>query len=320
LDTSNIIIDLQNDSRFVLSQTVDLSSLGPLDEWIEAEKLVNYSGRGTPSHIIDNTRKAVARNWPTYKAGEFAGETLVLCGHAPSIGKPEQLKTIRRLTKKGAKVMAANRCHDFLLTKGIDVWAGILLDPIPHVANYIKPRKGVRYYIGSQCDPATFDAFDKPGIEKYIYHALAHDEQLEIIPKELHGMVLPKYGNTVILRAMWLGLAMGFREFHFFGFDSCYENEQSTELHASPKPETIHDKKRVKIPFPLCEQIYYSNGAMIAQAECFEQMVRMIAMDIFMGRLPQFTIQVHGEGMIPDIASAYGLHAKPERNYRYGKC
>jgi hypothetical protein len=319
LDTSNIIIDLQNDSRFVLSQSIDLGQVEP-NGWIEAADFITNVGRGTPAHIIENTRKAVARHWPTFTHGEFAGQALVLCGHAPSIGKPEQLKTIRRLAKKGAKVMAANRCHDFLLSKGINVWAGIVLDPIPHVAKYIKPRKGVRYYVGSQCDLATFDAFDKPVVEKYVYHALAHQEQLDVIPKEQHGMVLPKYGNTVILRALWLGLAMGFREFHFFGVDSCYEDEQSTDLHASSKPEAIHDKKRVKIPFPMGEQIYYSNGAMIAQAECFEQMIRMIASDIFMGRLPTFTIQVHGEGMIPDIASAYGLHAKPERNFRYGKC
>lgn len=313
------VIDLSEIDGFKLNHIVQFNPVP--DQWVEAEKLVSNEGRALPHRVLENTRKAVARGWPTYKHNEFPNGTLVLCGHAPSIGKPEQLRTLRRLVeKKGAKIMAANRCHDFLLTKGIDVWAGILLDPIPHVANYIKPRKGIRYYVGSQCDPLTFDNFEREGVEKYIYHALAHQEQLDVIPKDQHGMVLPKYGNTVILRALWLGLAMGFRDFHFFGVDSCYESEQSTELHASPKPEAIHDKKRVKIPFPLCEQIYYSNGAMIAQAQVFESMIRMIANDIFVGRLPNFTIQVHGEGMIPDIASAYGLHAKQERNFRYGQC
>lgn len=313
-----IFIDLSFDDRFNLTNTLDLQPNGT--QWLDASTLVSNEGRALPFHVVNNTKKAVARNWPTYTHNEFAGETLILCGHAPSIGKPEQLREIRRLVKKGGRVMAANRCHDFLLGKGVDVWAGVLLDPIPHVANYIKPRKGVRYYVGSQCDPGVFDVFDKPGIQKFVYHALAHQEQLDVIPPEQHGMVLPKYGNTVILRALWLGLAMGFRHFHFFGVDSCYETEQSKELHASPKPEAIHDKKRVKIPFPLCEQIYYSNGAMIAQAQVFEAMIRMIASDIFVGRLPEFTIHVHGDGMLPDIASAYGLHARAERNFRYGKC
>lgn len=316
--SSNILIDLSDDSGIVLSNKFVLPP--DLPEWIPAGTFISGQGRATKDRVVDNVKASVARNWPTYKHGEFQDKTLILCGGGPSIGKTEQLKEIRRLVKKGGYVMAANRTHDWLFTKGIDVWAGVLLDPIPHVANYIKPRKGVRYYVGSQCDPKTFDAFEGPGIEKYIYHALAHDEQLEHTPKDQLGQVLPKYGNSVILRAIWLGLAMGFRKFHLFGVDSCYEAEESTSLHAYDKPETIHDKKRVRIPFPLEERTYYSNAAMIMQAEVFEGMIRMIANDIFVGRLPAFTIQVHGYGMIPDIASAYGLHADQKRNFIYGKC
>lgn len=317
-EESGVFIDLNAHLEMSVPVMVDLRQTN--DGWIKSEDLVSTKGRANAEVTIKNMLSAKARGWPMYKAREFMGQTVCLVGGGPSLGKFENLRALRKMAKAGAKIIAVNRTHDFLLSKGIVPWAGMLLDPIANVADYIKPRKGVRYYIGSQCHPLTFDVFDKPDIQKFIYHALAHDEQFEHLTDDERGHMLPKYGNTVLLRAMWLALALGFRELHLWGVDSCYEGEDSLSLHAYHKPETIHDKKRCKIPFPDgTEKIYYSNGAMIAQAQVYEQMIRMMNDMVLKRDLPEFKLRVHGDGIIPDMSSCYGIHADEKRNYQYGR-
>jgi hypothetical protein len=273
-------------------------------------------GRIVPWKMREHVMSAKARNWPGLKLGEFKNETLIICGGGPSIGELEQIKQIRALQKKGGKVLAINRTHDWLFTKGIVPWAGILLDPVPAVANYICPRRGVRYYVGSQCHPDTFSVFDKPDLQKVIWHAASIPELQEWLTPHERIVCVPANGSTCGLRSILLGYLLGFREIHLFGMDSSYpvkDGKIVTEggkpkLHAYSKPEAIHDVREMVIPYPDGEKVYYGNTMMLSQADEFQEFLLVRDRGLESGMLEPHKLYVHGYGVIPDIARFYGLH------------
>lgn len=337
------VLNLTNEDGFRITS----SRAEPLPE----EKLVDFSGQKYTTardlvgasggrildwKLLEHLQSARERNWPMVKVREHVGGTVAVCGSGPSMGNHEILRELRTVQRKGGKVHAINRCHDFLLTKGIKPDSASLLDPIPHVADYIKPRKDVEYFIGFQCHPDTFDVFDKADIQKYIWYCRTSaliDSQLT--PQEL-AYAVPSRTSTNGLRSVMLGYMRGFREFHFFGFDSCYEtyvNDKGVQqialspdgkgkLHAHAKPETVHDVKSTKIVQQsadgnrvVYEKDYFTNSAMLAQADEFTILVDDLRQGIIGGFMDDISIIVHGDGLIPDIACSprYPLHFNRKR-------
>lgn len=317
---------------------IDMAKAITLDgkKYVMARELVGKSGgRVLDWKLVEHLESARERNWPFVRVNEFRGQEVVICGSGPSIGKLENIKKIRALQKKGAKVHAINRCHDFLITKGITPDSASLLDPIPHVASYIKPRKGVDYFIGFQCHPDTFDVFDKPGINHFVWYCRTSnliDSQLT--PKEL-AYAVPSRTSTNGLRSIMLNYMRGFRGYHLFGFDSSYEThldengvEQITlgpdgkgKLHAHAKPEAIHDVKTTKVVQNrgdgtiFYEKDYFCNAAMLAQADEFIKLVDDIREGIRLRTMDDIRFHVYGDGLIPDICCTprYPFHADRTR-------
>ncbi len=312
------------------------------EKFIPARDLVGPSqGRLQNWALLQRIEDSRARNWPFVKVNEFKNATVVICGSGPSVGKPENLRKIRALQKKGAIVHAINRCHDFLCSKGIVPDSASLLDPIPHVATYIKPRRGVDYFIGFQCHPDTFDVFDKLGVNHFIWYARTSkliDAHLN--EKEL-AYAVPSRTSTNGLRSIMLNYMRGCRTFHLFGFDSSYETfvdadgreqialgaDGKGKLHAHAKPETIHDVRTTKIleqdpsgARTIYEKDYFCNSAMLSQADEFSTLIDDIRAGIKTGAMDDIGLHVHGDGLIPDIACSarYPFHADRTRIRKNG--
>lgn len=186
----------------------------------------NGGGRIQDWKLCEHIESSKERGWPMFKRNEFLspkGAEVAICGGGPSLAYPENLRALRALQKRGVKIHAVNRTHDFLFTKGIRVDSAALLDPIPHVRNYIKPRKGVRYYIASQCHPETLDVFE--GFDKRLWHARASGaEEMVLTKEELDGAVASRT-SSVGLRSVVLKMMEGYRHIHMFGFDSSYDRD-----------------------------------------------------------------------------------------------
>lgn len=300
--------------------------------YVTAHDLVGKAaGRLLDWKLLENLESARARDWPFIKINQFKNGAVVICGSGPSIGKMENLRRIRQLQKRGAKVHAINRCHDFLCSKGIIPDSASLLDPIPHVAGYIKPRKGVDYFIGFQCHPDTFDVFETSNIDHFIWYCRTSkilDAQLT--PREL-AYAVPSRTSTNGLRSIMLNYMRGMRTFHLFGFDSSYETELDASgveqiklsddgkgrLHAHAKPETIHDVKTTKVleqdssgERAIYQKDYFTNSAMLSQADEFTSLIDDIRDGVRGGFMDDVFFYVHGDGLIPDIASSgrYPFH------------
>lgn len=299
--------------------------LPPEDGLVPLRDMIPFTkGRASDDRLVAHILGAKLRNWPTFRPFEFHKQTIAICGGGPSLAYT--LPELRAIQRRGGKVMAINRTHDFLLdlpkTHGlpwIKPWAGILLEAIPHAATYMRPTSGVRYYVGSQCHPDTFDAFEKS--EHYIWHAESRPEMLRCLDlKEKQNMV-PAVGSTCGLRAIVFAYMLGFTEIHLFGFDSCYSEYEilngirgadgAPKLHAYHKPEAIHDVKELTVRGweDLGERKYWGNANMLAQADEFQRFCGWRSERLKNRGMDPHDLIVHGFGIIPDMARAFGMHA-----------
>ena len=332
LPRGHVLFGLDADAGFKISgeqfsqATVDLlAAAAPVaGELKPLRQVIPFTeGRAVGWKLIEHLNAAKARHWPTFKPWEFTGQQIAICGGGPSLG--HTLHDLRTLQKGGVKVMAINRTHDFLLdlpkTHGlpwIKPWAGIILEAIPHAANYMRPTAGVRYYVGSQCHPDTFDRFDKR--EHFIWHAASKQEFVDALTPEERKHMVPAIGSTCGLRACVLAYMMGFQSIHLFGFDSCYSEAEikngirgpdgSLKLHSYHKPEAIHDCRMMVVKgwADGKDREYWGNGNMLAQADEFQRLIIWRNDMLKTKRMEPHNLIVHGFGLIPDIARANGLH------------
>lgn len=327
LPQGHALIGLTLDDGFKIkepAETCEPLKFAP-GEMIPIRTVIPYTeGRAVGWKLQEHVLGAKARKWPGIKAFEFNRQSIAICGGGHSLG--ETLHELRNLQRQGCKVMAINRTHDYLLglpqshkVPWIKPWAGILLEPTPNAAGYMKPTPGVRYYVASQCAPETFDKFEKS--EHFIWHAQAKREvQDNLSPEELRVMV-PTMGSTCGMRAIMLAYIMGFTDIHLFGMDSCYDSRKLKNgmneatgypsLHAYHKPETIHDFKELVVRgwSDGSERSYWGNGNMLAQADEFQIFMTQREGRLRAKQMDPHHIIVHGYGILPDMAREYGCHA-----------
>jgi len=114
-------------------------------------------------------------------------------------------------------ICGAGSGYRALLQAGIEPHIAVALDPLPcQAATFEQTSKSTRYYIASQCDPAVFDAL--AGCDVVVWHAG--------VGVDIADLLGPAYkiiggGSTVTLRALSIGMMLGYRDFEFFGFDAC---------------------------------------------------------------------------------------------------
>ncbi|MDX2142998.1 MAG: 6-hydroxymethylpterin diphosphokinase MptE-like protein [Rhodospirillaceae bacterium] len=288
--------------------------LEPLSDLLGARGEDKLAGRIDFAETMARVHAAMARGTPSLATlRDTQSGTLVICGGGPSIGDLDEIKAIRALQKKGAKVWAVNKTHDFLLTKGIVPWACCLLDPMPWVADYVRrPRKDVIYAVASQCDARVFEALK--GFDARMWHA-GVDYFGEGYPTQIlqstyanrDWLVIPG-PTTVGLRSILVGYALGFRDFHLFGLDSSLRGD-ALHAYAKPKPPDAPEGV-VTLRTKAGAQSFRTNAHMARQALDFEETVERIAGMVRERVMAPISIAVHGDGLIPALAECYGWRVK----------
>lgn len=274
----------------------------------------------------NHLRSAYGRGWQQFPYGFRAHDgVLHLVGGGPSL--KDNIKALRRYSQKPKNfVLSVNKTHDFLfdlpkhkLGPPIKSWGAALLDPCAWVKDYITPRPGVQYLIGDQCAPATFDVFEKPELTKWVWRATNPAKDQDIVPK---GMAFVYGGSTVGLRMRTMGYYMGFREIHYWGFDSSAEitpDRPDGKMHGYHKDESVKDRVCVKIMDEKgFEKEFLTNTHMARQADEFTEVFYEWVKQFRTGRAEWIKDVFHGDGLLPTVAARMGLHADPERNFTEG--
>jgi len=227
----------------------------------------------SPEDHQRNIRVNTARAIPviTDYTPEHKGRVNIAAG-GPSLS----VKLLKKRKKKGEYLMCVNGVHDHLISEGLVPDALVLLDPKPELAALTQhPHKGVTYYVASCCDPSVFDALE--GYDVVLWHA----KQFEEIPEafQIAG------GVTTGLRCLNLSYVLGFRDIHFYGLDSCFQDRSHAYASWGDGKQryslTAGDREFLCLPYH------------IEQAVSYMEIIRSI------GHLVQPV--VHGDGLIAHL-------------------
>lgn len=256
---------------------------------------VNYPSLGLNLHCVLNTDEdTIRRNiehsltlglkevWPCKQQDT----EVIICAGGPSL--LDHIDEIRERQAQGAKVIALANVAHLLLAHGIRPNGHILLDSKPRNAEFIVNCE-TTLFISSQCDPKVFENALKTDNEIYLYHAVNNPEEFEVISNHYkEDPWLPiQGGSTITTRAIRLFTILGYKNFHIYGWDSCFMNDSH---HAYEQPDA---DKHKSFKFEFEDRIFRVTPWMISQALEMPTFIKQFCMNINM--------QVHGEGLIAYI-------------------
>jgi hypothetical protein len=227
---------------------------------------------------------------------DMTDEKVVICSAGPSLD-PEM---VRPYYDKGYKVVAVKHAIDKLLGAGIVPWACILLDPRPHVEDFVEnPDHRVIYFVASQvCPEVTQKLLDK-GCTVWGYHAAVGAGEDKVLPK---GHFMVSGGSASATRGMFMLNILGFRNFELFGYDLChYKKPDLSDVDESGRNKYLEvSLKTATAGGNEVERTYWTEGQFLAQVQEIEK--------IFEDKV--FDINAHGEGIVPWILRNKAAHKK----------
>ena len=148
--------------------------------------------------------------------------TAVLVGGGPSI--EDHIDDIRDMQKSGATIFAMNAASQWCRQNDIEVDYQCIADAKEESSGLVDPHAN-HHIIGSQVHAKTMDAVNDP----IVWHlGIANIESM--LPEEKvkkGGYVILGGGAAVGNSSMCVAYAMGFRDLHVFGFDSCHKDGKS---------------------------------------------------------------------------------------------
>lgn len=240
--------------------------------------------------IAANIRFALTRTaLPLIPAPAVNNGTMILVGGGPSLAR--QLPVLRRLAaKRGHFIMALNGAHNWLLERGVVPWACCIMDARPENEKFVeRARKGIVYFIASQCDPAVWKRMLFAQVVRWHVHAGRGEDR--ILREAGSPELLVTGGCTVATRATVIGLMLGFRRFAYFGHDSCYA--VTGEHHAYA--QTWNDGEGVKI-VELDGKRFTCSGWQAQQVEEFKRIWEA---------WPEIDTSIHGGGLLATMHNVY---------------
>jgi hypothetical protein len=254
----------------------------------------------TPSsEALKNILENVKTEYPRFhKLPEFKKVKndlpIALVGGGPSLkNNLEELRKFRT-------IMACGSCHDFLLENNIVPTYASVCDPDPITINYMKLKHlEVKYLIASACDPKVFKYLEDCPI--VLWHCHSDDYVSHISEIEKGGEYQAVGGGcTIGLRSISIAITLGYRNIHFFGFDSCLNEDQSYAYELSTEEEKKNQGEVYNLKIGMSwdgpsEKTYKCLGYHLAQAEHFRKFM-IEYQNMF---IPTF----HGEGLLPDLVN-----------------
>ena len=233
---------------------------------------------GVVSNIERNSLLGLREFQPAFYSHDG---TFVVVGSGPSLaGFADEIKAEQA---KGRPICAIKGAHDWLVEKGIFPNLFFSIDPRDRRNNVKLMSPGTVYMLASRCDPIMFEHLK--GREIVLVHTLSSDDENKWYVNKKKYLVGGM--STSGLRAVNMAYWSGFRNFVFYGMDSCNAPDGVTKrIDGSLTGQTtdvIIDKTGRKF---IC------NIAMAKQAEDFQKLYQM---------MPDIHIESKGDGLLTAI-------------------
>ena len=214
----------------------------------------------------------------------------VIVGSGPSM--ESSLDKLREHKDKGDLLFCVKSAHHRLIEHGIIPYGCIVLDPRIDVLKWIDPpHPEITYFVASMVIPAVWEHLMDKRAKVWGYHALVGADEMSVL-KEFDKRAdkqsfLVSGGSTAAVRGISLLHAMGFRNFHLYGMDSCYfEQPDLSEMTKMGRPRYFQVE--------VAGKKFWTEAQMVAQSQDFQMVLR--------GQ-QDLQIQVHGDGLIAHLLS-----------------
>lgn len=204
-------------------------------------------------------------------------------------GGPSVKNYIEEIKNFPGPVVICGSAHDYLVEQGVQAQYCVLCDPDPITADYIKkPLGNTIYLVATQCDSVVFDKLKFNAVYKWHCYNNDHDRFKQVDPtfQAIGG------GCTVGLRSLSLAIMMGYKNIHFYGFDSCLGSNKEHHAYSFVSGEEVGHIFEIKLD-PNSDKVYFCIGYQLAQAQHFKDFYE--AYNSYMN--PVF----HGTGLLPDL-------------------
>lgn len=179
----------------------------------------------------------------------------VLVGGGCSID-PDTIKDIK------GTVFAMNGASKWCHENGIEVDYQFILDAKEETQSLVD-HNAKNHIFGSQVNPKTMESVESP----IVWHCNTGNDIEKDFPQERidrGGYALLSGGSAVGNSSMTVVYALGFRDFHIFGFDSCHKDGKS---HAYEQPM---NRFMPTVEVKWAGKTYTTSVAMKGQAEDFQ--------------------------------------------------
>lgn len=189
------------------------------------------------------------------------------------------------------KIVAVKHALQPLKKAGIKPWACILLDPRPHVADFVQEADPeVLWFVASQVNPEVTKLLLDKGCEVWGYHASVGAGESELTDKQPNSIV--SGGSATATRGLFLLAHLGFRDFHLYGYDLSFPDKM--DMHAKDslgQPKYLEFSVGTKNAHVDVKKCFYSEPQLIAQFEELNEIMKE----------GKYKLKAFGHGMLPFI-------------------
>jgi len=240
-------------------------------------------------HISENQK--LIKNW--VQECELNNETIVVVSAGPLLVAED----VKAEIKAGRKIVAVKHALKPLKAAGIKPWACILLDPRPHVADFVTAADtDVIWLVASQVNPKVTKALLKRGCTVWGYHASVGAGEEYLTRKQPYSIV--GGGSATATRGLFLLRHLGFENFRLYGYDLSYPDKPDLNARDDMgQPKYLEFSVGTKNPYVDMKRNFYSEPQLIAQFEELNDIIKT-------GKL---NIEAFGDGMVPFIIKLMNL-------------
>lgn len=223
-------------------------------------------------NILEN--KVQIKNW--IETCENHDEEIVVVSAGPSLIAEDILEEV----KAGRKIVAVKHALGRLKEAGIKPWACILLDPRPHVYDFVEnPDTDVIWFVASQVIPKVVKRLLDAGCTVWGYHAAVNANEKDLIEQQYDSIV--NGGSATATRGLYLLNKLGFHKFRLYGYDLCFQDKPNLN-----EKDDIGQPKYFEVCIGVNEVNYqakatfWSDGQLLAQREEMQQIITQMPWDL----------------------------------------
>lgn len=198
---------------------------------------------------------------------------------------------------KGQKIVAVKHALEPLKRAGVKVWASILLDPRPHVSDFVQDADpSIIWFVASQVNPEVTRALLDKGCTVWGYHANVGAGEGSLTKQQQYAII--SGGSATATRGMFVLNHLGFKKFKLFGYDLCIPDKPNMNMKDEfGQPKFMEMSVGFNDGQLGAKRCFWTEPQLIAQ---FEELNEIIKQD-------KLELSAYGDGIIPFVIKSKNL-------------